>query len=225
MLQRDDDHVVVDKPAGLVVHRGWANDDTDLLRLVRDALGVRVHAVHRLDRGTSGCTLFALHPEAAASLSRAFVEGLVDKRYLALVRGHPPEHVVVDHPVEKAPGGPKVPAVTSLRRLGVSGRYALCLARPHTGRLHQIRRHLKHLSCPLIGDVKYGKGEHNRLFRDEYGLHRLALHALWLEFPRPSDGRRVAVQAPLSGSLLDTLRRLGLPCEPEALNLALAEPF
>ena len=81
-----------------------------------------------------------------------------------------------------------MPAVTEFRRLAVFERYALVEARPRTGRRHQIRRHFKHLSHPLIGDVRYGKGEHNRLFRERFGLHRLALHALELAFDHPETG-------------------------------------
>jgi tRNA pseudouridine65 synthase len=69
---------------------------------------------------------------------------------------------------------------------------------------------LKHLACPLIGDVRYGKGEHNRLFRDEYGLHRLALHATLLAFEHPATGGRVVVRVPVSGALRSCLETLGL---------------
>src|SRR6185436_13715138 len=81
---------------------------------------------------------------------------------------------------------------------------------PRTGRLHQIRRHLKHLACPLIGDVRYGKGEHNRHFRDEYGLNRLALHATLLAFEHPTRGERVVVRVPVSGTFRSCLAALGL---------------
>jgi tRNA pseudouridine65 synthase len=108
---------------------------------------------------------------------------------------------VLDHAIPKAPGEARVPAVTEIRRLETFGRYALVEARPRTGRLHQIRRHLKHLSCPLIGDVRYGKGEHNRLWREKFGLHRLALHATSLRVPHP-DGGELAVTCPLAPELI-----------------------
>jgi tRNA pseudouridine65 synthase len=209
--------VVVDKPAGVVVHRGWADDDGGVLVRLRAQLGRRVWPVHRLDRGASGALAFALTAEAAAALGRAFAEGAdpagggaVDKRYLALVRGHPPAEVVVDHPIPGREGGPRVPAVTEVRRLGTWERYALVEARPRTGRLHQIRRHLKHLSCPIIGDVNYGKGEHNRLFRARFGLDRLALHARLLRLPHPVTGAPVVVDVAPSGVLADCLAAIGL---------------
>jgi tRNA pseudouridine65 synthase len=210
ILHRDERLVVVDKPAGLIVHRGWANDDEDLMRTVRDAVGQHVYPVHRLDRGASGVVVMALDSPTAAILGAAFAERRVEKRYWALTRGHPPEEGVIDHPLEKEPGGPRRPATTAYRRLGVSGRYALVEAVPHTGRLHQIRRHLKHVSCPLIGDVRYGKGEHNRLFRERFELHRLALHAAFIAFEHPHEQPRVAIHAELSGSLRSCLEELGL---------------
>ena len=207
VLHRDARLAVVAKPAGVAVHRGWADDDDALLQLARDTLGAWVWPVHRLDRGASGAVAFALDAEAAAALGAAFAEGRVDKTYLALTRGHPPASVVIDHPIPRTAGGPRVAAVTEVRRLETFGRYALVEARPRTGRLHQIRRHLKHISCPLIGDVRYGKGEHNRLFRDRYDLHRLALHAARLVLPHP-DGGAVDVTAPLAPDLAAAIEQL-----------------
>jgi tRNA pseudouridine65 synthase len=204
-----DDHIAVaDKPSGMLVHRGWDNDRVVLMTAVRDALGSWVYPVHRIDRGASGAVVFARSPEIARVLGGAFERGEVDKRYLALVRGIPGEHVVIDHPIPRKPGGPRVPSVTEVRRLETFGRYALVEARPRTGRLHQIRRHLKHISCPLIGDVRYGKGPHNRLFRERYDLHRLALHAASIAFAHPATGAPVRFDAPLPDDLRRALDRL-----------------
>ena len=198
ILHRDPRCVVVDKPSGIATHRGWDDSDDALLQVVRDAVNAYVYPIHRLDRGASGIVLFALDKDAARAFSDAWP--LADKRYLAITRGHPAEHVVLDHAIPKAPGEPRVPAITEFWRRDTFGRYALVEARPRTGRLHQIRRHLKHLSCPLIGDVRYGKGEHNRLWRDQFGLHRLALHATSLTGPHPEGGER-AVSCPLAPDL------------------------
>ncbi len=203
ILWRDERAVAVDKPAGMIVHRGWADDDEPLLQTVRDLVGTLVYPIHRLDRGASGVVLFALDREAAGALGAAWASGeQVDKRYLAITRGHPPEHAVIDHPIPREPGGDRVGAVTEIWRRDTFGRYALVEAAPRTGRLHQIRRHLKHLACPLIGDVKYGKGEHNRLWREAHGLHRLALHASRLTFPHPATGTPITVDAPLADDLV-----------------------
>jgi len=216
ILYRDDVCAAVAKPAGMIVHRGWANDDLDLLRLTRDTLGQYVYPLHRLDRGASGAVLFALNEAAARVLNRAFADAEIEKRYLALTRGHPPEHGIIDHPIPRAPGEERVPAQTQYRRLATFERYALVLALPKTGRLHQIRRHLKHLSCPLIGDVRYGKGEHNRLFRERYGLDRLALHAAALRFRHPTSRELVTVRAPVEGTFARCLEQIGLLIPAEA---------
>jgi tRNA pseudouridine65 synthase len=210
ILYRDDFLLAVNKPSGMAVHRGAARDRIVALQTVRDLAGRRVHAAHRLDRAASGALLFALDPATARWMQERFAAGDVAKRYLALVRGIPPEEGVVDHPIPRAPGGPRVPAVTAFRLLAVFERYALVEARPLTGRLHQIRRHFKHLSHPLIGDVRYGKGEHNRLFRERFGLHRLALHALELAFAHPETGEHLRIVAPLPEDLAGPLRAMGI---------------
>lgn len=212
-----DSHLVVaDKPSGLLVHRGSANDDDVALFRVRDAIGERVHAVHRLDRGTSGAVLFARNPTCASALSRAMSEGRVDKRYLALVRGAPPEEGLVDHPVPRSEDGPRVPARTRFRLVQKSpvDRCSLVLAAPETGRFHQIRRHMKHATHPLIGDVNYGSGALNRHYRQEYGLHRLALHAWRLAFDHPVTGERIVVDAPVPADLTGSFTKLGLEAWP-----------
>jgi tRNA pseudouridine65 synthase len=202
ILHRDERCVVVAKPSGVATHRGWDDSDDALLQRVRDAVGVWVYPVHRLDRGASGAVLFALDKDAARAFSEAW--GEADKRYLAITRGHPPEHVVIDHAIPKAPGEARIAAVTEIWRRETFGRYALVEARPHTGRLHQIRRHLKHIACPLIGDVRYGKGEHNRLWREKANLHRLALHSISLRVPHP-DGGELAVECPLADDFATAL--------------------
>lgn len=220
--------VVVAKPAQVSVHRGWSEERYPMLQRVRDALGVRVYAAHRLDRATSGALVFAVAPEYAAPVALAFREGRVDKRYLAFVRGTTPEAGVIDHPVprDKSKRSERVPARTDFERWAVAaggpaGRsFSLVLARPRTGRLHQIRRHFKHLSHPLVGDVRYGKGELNRWFRDAVGLSRLALHAAGVAFEDPASGAWIQVRCPVPPDLAGPLEAFGVP--PEAL---VRDPF
>jgi tRNA pseudouridine65 synthase len=215
ILYRDDALVAVDKPAGLAVHRGWARDDRYAMTEVRDLLGQWVYPVHRLDRGASGVLLFGRSPESARALCEQFERHEVEKTYWALVRGAPADDVTIDHPLKPDNSEQPQPAVTLVRRLAQHGRYAWVEARPMTGRLHQIRRHLKHVSCPLIGDVKYGKGEHNRLFREHYGLHRLALHAARLCVKSPASRVRLELAAPLP---LDLSRALALLQASETIS-------
>jgi tRNA pseudouridine65 synthase len=218
LLFVDDVLVAANKPSGLLVHRGWGDDDDVALFRVRNQLGQHVHPLHRLDRGTSGVLLFARSRDVAAAMSSAFEQGQVEKRYLALVRGTPPDNGVIDHPIPGSEDGPRVPARTRFRRIMRSpvDRCSLVEARPETGRLHQIRRHLRHISHPLIGDVRHGKADINRHYRATYGLHRLALHALELAFVHPVTGQRVVVGAPVGDDLARVLSALALPTHPSA---------
>ncbi len=211
-MYRDQALVVVNKPSGLLVHRGLAKDDDNVMFRARDALGVYVYPVHRLDRGSSGALVLALSPEIAAAFGRSFGEQLCQKRYLALVRGFAPQHGVIDYPLPKDEGQERVPALTRFRLLAHSpvDRCSLVEASPETGRLHQIRKHLRHIDHPLVGDVKHGSGEINRRYRALYGLHRLALHASSIEFPHPLSGVSTLVSAPLPSDLTAPLELLGL---------------
>jgi tRNA pseudouridine65 synthase len=215
VLYQDEAVIAVDKPSGLLVHRGWGRDRVVALTLVRDLVGQRVHPVHRLDRGTSGVLLFALSPDAARVISEAFEAGRVRKRYLALVRGVAPVDAVIDQPVPVRPKGPRKAAVTEMRLLSAArgSQPRACSwveAWPRTGRLHQVRRHLKHLGHPVLGDANYGKGALNRAFREAYGLARLALHAAELTFPHPVTGEPLTVAAALPADLAEPLKRIGL---------------
>jgi tRNA pseudouridine65 synthase len=218
VLYRDESLLVVNKPAGLVVHRGWATDRVTALDLARRLAGRHVHPVHRLDRATSGVLVFALDPDGARSIERAFVADQIDKRYLALVRGMAPERVLVDHPLAKEKGKPKLPSSTHVARLEVfevendETRITRCYtwleAQPRSGRPHQIRRHLKHINHPIVGDVRYGKAEHNRLFRRRFNLERMVLHAERLTLPHPASGQRLTLVAPLPAELCELLALL-----------------
>jgi tRNA pseudouridine65 synthase len=211
VLYRDRELLIVDKPAGLLVHRGWGTDTDTALARARRIAGSWVYPAHRLDRATSGVLVFALDPDSASRLGAAFREHAPRKAYLALVRGRPLEQALIDSPVPRSEDGARVPAQTHYRRLGVSSveRCSLVLVEPHTGRLHQIRRHMKHVSHPLIGDVRYGKGPINRHYRAAFGLHRLALHAASIELVHPGTGELLRVAAELPPELASCWRALG----------------
>jgi len=217
-LYADEHLAIVDKPSGLPVHPGWAPARETAVGAARRLLGRFVFPVHRLDRGASGALMFALSSEIAAALHPMFEEGRVDKRYLALVRGVAPEQVTVDHPIPRREAGPRVPAVTRVRRLAVATaeRLSLVEATPLTGRLHQVRRHLKHLGHPVIGDANYGKGALNRDLAARLGLSRLCLHAASLRFAHPVTGAEIFVAAPLPDDLAGPLAALNLLAETGA---------
>lgn len=221
VLYRDARLVAVHKPPGLLVHRSrLAADDRFLVQMLRDQLGQWVYPVHRLDRGTSGVMVFALDPATAGRLGAAFMAGEVDKVYHGVVRGWPPPEGSVDHPLDDPESGRgRRPAVTRYRTLATVelpipvdrypvARYALVEARPRTGRRHQVRRHLKHLAHPLVGDVRYGKGPHNRLFREHFGVSRLLLFARRLVLAHPQSGTPLVIDGapdPQWATLMDRL--------------------
>lgn len=214
--------VAIDKPPGLAVHRGMARDPVVLVDLLAEQLGLPVFPLHRLDRATSGVLLFGLDADVARAAQAAFAEGRVEKRYLALVRGVPVVcEGLVDSPVPKGEGEPRVPARTRYRTLAVvevpgagkdgePRRFALVEACPETGRFHQIRRHLKHLGHPLVGDSNYGSGPLNRFFREHVGITRLALHAAVVTIDLGASTSKLRVEAPLAPDLAEPLASLGL---------------
>jgi len=231
ILFHDDHFVAVNKSAGLLVHRSDLDrhETAFALQMVRDQVGRHVYPVHRLDRPTSGVLLFALSPEAARRAADAFDSDAVRKTYLAVVRGVTAEEAVIDYPLQELfdryaangdKGGEAKEAVTTFRRLAMvelpfpagkfpTVRYSLLEVRPRTGRRHQIRRHLKHIFHPIIGDTTYGEGRHNRLFRDQLGCSRMLLHAAELTLPHPWSGETVTITAPLDEDFADLIRRLG----------------
>jgi len=214
-LYDDPDVLVVDKPSGLPVEPGSAGAPSAVGAASRmGAFDVDGRALpglpHRLDRDTTGCLLLARSDGALAALRRAFAEAAVDKEYLAIVGGEPPETAVLDTPYGRASGAARrfTTRVPSARRARLSFRVerrlagsALLRVRLETGRTHQIRVQLSEAGWPVLGDAVYGAGSP--------AIGRQALHAARLAFPRPSDGRRVEVEAPLPADLAAALRALG----------------
>lgn len=229
ILYQDQLLVAVHKPSGLLVHRSMLDrhETRFALQMVRDLTGRHVHTVHRLDKATSGVLLFAFEPQVAAALSGAFEHRAVGKRYLAIVRGHPPAAGTIDHALllrhEEAgtarTDGPLQQAITHYRRCEAfelpvrvdrypTSRYALVELDPETGRRHQLRRHLKHLSHPIIGDTSWGKSAHNRLFAERFGVARLLLACTALRFAHPADGRMLSIESPPAADFLQVLHGL-----------------
>lgn len=236
ILYRDEYIVVIDKPSGLLVHRSEIDrhETRFAIQILRDQIGQKVWPAHRLDRGTSGVLLFGLSPEIASQLGRQFETGMVEKRYWAVVRGHPTASGSIDHALSRQrdpyefrgeqSSSEAQPALTHFRKLAEielpvavdrypSSRYALLELEPVTGRRHQIRRHLKHIAHPIIGDATHGKGRHNRYFAEQLGCHRLLLACISLTFDHPVDRRRLEIKAPVSGEFAATLALFGWPAD------------
>lgn len=209
VLWQDDHLVAVHKPAGWLVHRTWldAHETRFVMQTLRDQLGRHVYPVHRLDKGTSGVLLMALDPGSAKAMTQVFEAREASKDYVALVRGWPAPAVRVEHalkPDDAPEDALPQEAVTRFQRLATlqldvpvdrypSTRVALVQAQPETGRRNQIRRHLKHLAHPIIGDATHGKGAHNRWWAAQLGQQRLWLHAQCLTFVHPLTGREVTI--------------------------------
>lgn len=223
LLHIDAHLLAVDKPPGLAVHRSrLVGDDEDyLMDRLRLQVEGRLHAVHRLDRATSGVLLVARSSEAAAELGRQAMAREMQKTYLAVVRGWPAEQGEIDYPLTGAGlRGEAKPALTHWRRLATvevpiaqgryeRQRYALLEVTPETGRYRQIRRHFHHVSHHLIGDTSHGRGDHNRLIRQHFGVHRLMLHALRLEVVHPDTREPLLIEAPLDAAWLRLMAAFG----------------
>jgi tRNA pseudouridine65 synthase len=230
IIFRDDSLIAIHKPAGLLVHRSVLDrhETRFALQMLRDQIGQPVYPVHRLDKGTSGVLLFALDREVGCVLNSQFERGEVGKRYVAVVRGHPPESGYIDHPLQRmadehagiAARGAAQAAHTRYRRLATvelpyrvdrypSSRYALVELEPLTGRWHQLRRHMKHIAHPIIGDATHGKGRHNRLFQTLFGHPRLLLAATEMRLAHPVSGQALRLKAGLAEDFAEVIGRLG----------------
>lgn len=230
ILYQDDCLVAINKPSGLLVHRSQIDrhETRFALQLLRDQIGQRVYPVHRLDKPTSGALVFALDSETARLLSQQFSQHQLHKHYLAVVRGYCPTTGLIDHPLKEELdkytdakarlNKPAQPAQTGFERLATielpvaiegypQSRYSLVMCSPHTGRKHQIRRHMKHINHPIIGDAKHGRGRHNRYFRDELQAGRLLLHAHSLQFLHPHTHQPLHLHASLDNTMTQLLQR------------------
>ena len=220
ILFEDDDIVVIHKPAGLLVHRSYLarRERFFAMQLTRDKVGCHVFPVHRLDRPTSGVLLFAKSSEMANNLCEQFSAKTVEKQYLAIVRGNMHEAGTLDYALrvelddhgdkDVDPNKAAQDAVTSYQPLlnaeipyssgrYASSRYAMIKLSPHTGRKHQLRRHMAHLRHPIVGDTTHGDGKQNKFFREHFAVNRLWLIAKSLSFVHPKTGERMTVETEL----------------------------
>jgi tRNA pseudouridine65 synthase len=204
------------------VHRSSLSGERhSALQILRDQLGQRLWPVHRLDRATSGVLLFSRSAEAASRLMQQWQAAEMMKKYVAVVRGWLPESGVVDYPLRKLEQPEQQQeAVTHYHSLyfaelpisdgrHATARYTLVELALLTGRRHQLRRHMAHLRHPIIGDVDYGDGRHNRIFREQLHCHRLLLHALILTFRHPFTAELVRIYSEPDPDVQSLLAVLG----------------
>lgn len=218
ILYQDEYLVAVNKPAGWLVHRSWLDrhETVFVMQTLRDQIGQHVFTVHRLDRPTSGVLLFALSSDTARLLSLQFEKNQIQKTYQAVVRGYLTGVGTIDSPLveqldkiadkhvkqEKAPQQ----AISHYRSIATlecpfsagkyeTSRFSLVELYPETGRKHQLRRHLKRIFHPIIGDSAHGDLHQNRAFTAYSGVNRLLLHACSLDFQHPVTRQQLLITA------------------------------
>jgi len=227
VLYQDQDYIAVHKPPGLLVHKTKLDidDDQAVVQLLRNQIKQKVFPVHRLDKPTSGVLFLATSGEAAQKLAEEFSNKKIEKKYLAIVRGLFTEEVLLDYPLKieiKKEAEQKLQEAQTLFKPVSSveipvqidryptSRFSLIQAYPKTGRTHQIRRHLKHLNFPIIGDVNHGNGKHNRYFSEVLGIKGLMLSCTEISFIHPTSQKKITVTSTLPTSFKNALLKLEL---------------
>jgi len=220
ILYEDEYLVVINKPSGLLVHKSMIDKHEIYfaMKILSLQIGKWVYPVHRLDKPTSGVLLFALDSHTAKLMSEQFFSHTIEKTYIAIGRGYVEEAGMIKHALlekldkiahkDKSQDREAKEAVTAFKCLGKveinasvgkydTVRYSLVELKPKTGRKHQLRRHMKHINHHLLGDTKYGRGEHNKFVRERYEINRLMLHAISLEVKHPYTQEKLIFKAPL----------------------------
>jgi RluA family pseudouridine synthase len=201
ILFEDERIVILNKPAGIPVHRSAEHGGENLVEhatlyfQARDNRTIKLYPVNRLDKGTSGAVITAKSSAIAGAFGKMFQEVLVEKRYLAFIAGGMHEEGVIDYPLDGKE------AVTAFQTLFQGDKASLLMARPLTGRTHQIRRHFALVNHPLIADKRYGG-------KSLPGFNNEVLHALKLSFQDPSTGDDRTIFAPPTPGFLQNMATL-----------------
>jgi tRNA pseudouridine65 synthase len=219
--------VVVAKPARLACHRSeLVQDRMTLHRMAEHQFGPPIHLIHRLDRAASGCLVLGRDPATAQRLQAAMTAPGAHKVYLAMVRGFFcwDDPVLIDKPMADDNGVERdARSVVEVIGRSHAPRCSLLRVRPETGRFHQVRRHVRDLNHPILGDRIHGDSRENVRWRDEQGLSRLALHALSIDLPM-DDGTRLQVTCPPPGDLAAVWQRMPWWADAQAAEPALQLP-
>lgn len=230
IIYQDEYLVAINKPSGLLVHRSMLdkNETQFAMQLLRDQIGQHVFPVHRLDRPTSGVLVFALSADIARKLGEQFATQIIEKTYLAIVRGHIMEQGVIDYALKEKldkiadkmanQDKPAQQAVTIFNRLDTfelpfavskyaSARYSLVKLTPKTGRKHQLRRHLAHINHPIVGDTAHGDGKHNIFLRHQFNFNQLALTCKSMLLSHPISEEPLMLRCNLDRNIFDLLKK------------------
>lgn len=241
VLYQDEHLVIVNKPSGLLVHRSMIDrhETRFVLQIVRDQINQYVYPVHRLDKPTSGILILALSSECARLLGEQFAQNTVKKEYMAVVRGYTKDSEIIDYPLKEEldkiadkkarqdkEAQDAITEYITLDKIEIpcevesypTSRYSLIKAYPKTGRKHQIRRHMKHISHPIIGDANHGRGRHNRFFKSEFNVNRLLLACTGVSFTHPYTVDELSITCPVDGDFLSLLEKFNWDCHNHLLT-------
>lgn len=222
IVYRDDYMVVVNKPAGILVHRSPIARDTNVfvLQLLRDQIGKYVYPVHRLDRKTSGLLIFALDVDTQKLLNKQFENRVPRKSYRAIVRGYINESVTIDYALKNDKGKVQEaitivnPLLSIEAKFGdhryPTSRYSFVELIPKTGRMHQLRKHMAHICHPIIGDRPHGCNKQNRLWKQNFNMTNMLLHAREINIQHPIDKTNLHIEASFPKHFLDVFQLLGI---------------
>ncbi|WP_026709157.1 pseudouridine synthase [Flavobacterium frigidarium] len=211
ILYQDDYIVAINKPSGLLVHKSFYARDATVYAIqeLRNQIGGQhVYPVHRLDRKTSGVLLFALNKEALKIMNDRFAAREVEKKYLAILRGWTVDELTIDYDLIND-DEIKQNAITYFHRLQSveidlefnnkpTSRYCLVEAIPETGRMHQLRKHFKHIFHPILGSRPHGCNKQNKLWLENYDVKGMMLHAHQLIFNHPVTNERLTLNAKIN---------------------------
>lgn len=222
IIYQDESIIAINKPHGLLVHPSPIARDATMfaMQLLRNQIGQKVYPVHRLDRKTAGVLLFALDQEMNKNLSLLFQEKSIKKEYLMIVRGYTEDSDTIDYSLRREDGREQ-DAITHYETLSRSeiniplgkhntSRYSLVMARPETGRMHQLRKHFAHIFHPIIGDKAHGCNKQNRFFKSQWQMDSMLLHASSLSFEHPSSKQKINIRAKMSSEFERTMDFLNL---------------
>ena len=211
ILYQDEYIIAINKPSGLLVHKSFYARDAKIFAIqeLRNQIGGQhVYPIHRLDRKTSGVLLFALDKEALKIMNDRFATREVEKKYLAILRGWSPDELTIDYDLTND-DGIKQNAITYFHRLQKAeielefnnhptSRYSLVEAIPETGRMHQLRKHFKHILHPILGSRPHGCNKQNKLWLENFELKGMMLHAHQLVFNHPITNERITLNATIN---------------------------
>ena len=221
ILYQNEQLVAINKPHGLAVHRSQYVGEANVYALqeLRNQLEQYVYPCHRIDRKTGGVLLFALSKEGDSLMQQKFAQNQVKKEYLAIVRGYTEDSGIIDYPLTNDKGKTQE-AITEYKTINKveldipfgkfkTSRYSLVEVQPQTGRMHQIRKHFAHIDHPIIGDRPHGCNKQNRLFKEQFNMTTMLLHASEISFTHPFIEKEIKITANLQSEFSRMMQLMG----------------